>query len=59
MVREQTATLKAEMEKAGVTFNEVDPAPFIEATQPVYEKWRGQYPELVDEIVAAAQAAGR
>ncbi|MFC3570820.1 TRAP transporter substrate-binding protein [Paracoccus sp. TOH] len=59
MVREQTEALQAEMEAAGVTFNEVDPAPFVEATQPVYDKWRKDYPELVDEIVAAAKAAGQ
>lgn len=58
MVREQTDALKAQMETEGVTFNDVDPAPFVEATKSVYEKWRAQYPELVDEIVAAAQAAG-
>ena len=59
MVREQTVSLKTEMENAGVTFNEVDTALFIEATQPVYEKWRAQFPELMDEVVAAAQAASQ
>lgn len=59
MVREQTVSLRTEMENAGVTFNEVDTAPFVEATQPVYEKWRAQFPELVDEVVAAAKAASK
>ncbi|MEO9341225.1 TRAP transporter substrate-binding protein, partial [Mesorhizobium sp. SB112] len=58
MVREQTETLRGEMEAEGIKFNDVDPAPFVEATQPVYDKWRAQYPELVDELVAAAKEAG-
>ncbi|MCD1265836.1 C4-dicarboxylate ABC transporter [Shinella sumterensis] len=57
MVREQSEELYAKLKEAGVTFNDVDPAPFISATQPVYEKWRAQYPELVDELVAAARQA--
>lgn len=59
LVREQTDSLKGQMEAAGVAFNEVDPAPFVAATQPVYDKWRAQFPELVDELVAAAKAAGQ
>ena len=59
MVKDQTESLKGELEAFGIKFNEVDPAPFVEATQPVYEKWRGQFPDLVDEIVAAAKAAGQ
>jgi TRAP-type transport system periplasmic protein len=57
MVREQSEELYAKLQEAGVTFNDVDPAPFVAATQPVYEKWRAQYPELVDELVAAARQA--
>ncbi|MCL8000454.1 TRAP transporter substrate-binding protein [Brucella sp. 21LCYQ03] len=60
LVHEQTVSLRGELEAEGIKFNEVDPAPFVEATQPVYEKWRSQYPELVDEIVVAAkEAAGK
>jgi tripartite ATP-independent transporter DctP family solute receptor len=58
MVREQTETLRGELEAAGIKFNDVDPALFVEATQPVYDKWRAQYPELVDELIAAATEAG-
>src|SRR5690606_6222687 len=46
------------LEDAGIQFNEVDNSQdFIDATKPVYDKWRAQYPELVDEIVKAAAAA--
>lgn len=46
------------LEDAGIEFNEVDNSQdFIDATQPVYDKWRAQYPELVDQIVEAAAAA--
>lgn len=60
LVHEQTVSLRGELETAGIKFNEIDPAPFVEATQPVYDKWRKQYPELVDEIIVAAkEAAGQ
>ena len=53
------AELKVKMEEAGVQFNDVDPAPFIEATKPVYEKWHAQFPDLVDLVEQeAAKAAG-
>lgn len=51
------AKLRETLEAEGVTFNELDSAPFQEATKPVYDAWRAQFPELVDEIVAAAAAA--
>jgi tripartite ATP-independent transporter DctP family solute receptor len=57
MVREQTEKLRGEIEATGVKFNDVDPAPFVAATQAVYDTWRKKYPELVDELVAAAKAA--
>jgi tripartite ATP-independent transporter DctP family solute receptor len=57
MVRDQSTELRKTLEDAGIEFNDVDPAPFVAATQPVYEKWRAQYPELVDELVAAAKQA--
>lgn len=47
--------LRKEMEEAGVEFNEVDPEPFIEATESVYDQWREEYPELVEMVVNAAQ----
>ena len=59
MVRDQSNELRATLEAAGVKFNEVDPAPFVAATQAVYDKWRAQYPELVDELVAAARDAAK
>jgi TRAP-type transport system periplasmic protein len=60
MVRDQTEKLRGEIEATGVKFNDIDPAAFVAATQPVYDKWRKKYPELVDELVAAAkQAAGK
>lgn len=57
MVREQTESLHTDLEAYGIQFNTVDPAPFIEASKPVYDKWRAEYPELVDELLAAAEAA--
>ncbi len=49
--------LRATLEGEGVIFNEVDSAPFQEATQAVYDQWRQQFPDLVDAIVEAAAAA--
>lgn len=46
--------LRPKLEAAGVTFNEIDKAPFIEATAPIIEEWRGKYPELVEAITTAA-----
>lgn len=51
------AKLRATLEEAGVVFNEVESQAFVDATKPVYDKWRETYPELVDEMVAAAAAA--
>lgn len=51
--------LRAKMEQAGVAFNEVDQAPFIEATRGVYDAWRQKYPKMVDMVVEAAQAASQ
>ena len=49
--------LRAKLEEAGVTFNEVDKQPFVDATQPVYDQWREKYPEMVDQVVEATAAA--
>ena len=57
MVRDQSDELLGTLKDAGIKINEVDPAPFVAATQSVYDKWREQYPELVDELVAAAKDA--
>lgn len=53
---EADENLRSAMEEEGVEFNEVDKAPFIEATQSVYDDWRKQYPELVEMVVEAAQS---
>jgi tripartite ATP-independent transporter DctP family solute receptor len=59
MSQDANAKLRGEMEAAGVAFNEVDAAPFIEATKPVYEEWRAEFPDLVDLVQQeAAKAAG-
>lgn len=47
------AELRPKLEAAGVQFNEVDKAPFIEATAGVTETWRAKYPQLVDAILKA------
>lgn len=49
--------LRTAMEQEGVEFNEVDPAPFIAATESVYEKWQDQFPELTAMVQEAAVAA--
>lgn len=51
------AKLRETIEEAGVVFNEVDAAPFREATAGVYDDWRAKFPDLVDEIVSAAEAS--
>ena len=37
----------------GMEVNEVDKAPFIEAVQPVYEKYNSQFGSLIEKINAA------
>ncbi|WP_299361201.1 TRAP transporter substrate-binding protein [uncultured Paracoccus sp.] len=51
------AELRTTLEEAGIEFNEVEADAFVEATEAVYGKWREQFPDLVDEVVAAAAAA--
>lgn len=46
--------LKSKLEAAGVQINEVDKAAFAAKTRPVYDKWRQQYPALVDLVIAEA-----
>ncbi len=57
MVADQTADLRRELEEKGTKINDVDAAPFVKATQPVYDKWHKKYPRLVDGIVAASSKA--
>ena len=42
---------------AGMEINDVDPAPFKEATASVYDKWEGQIGDIVPRIRQAAQDA--
>jgi TRAP-type transport system periplasmic protein len=53
---ESDAKLRTWMEAAGVFFNEVDPAPFVEATQVVYDQVRARLGDLVDLVQAEAAA---
>lgn len=48
------ADLRKKFADAGVQINEIDPAPFVAKTKPVYEKWSAQYPDLVKLIVSEA-----
>jgi tripartite ATP-independent transporter DctP family solute receptor len=57
MSQEADTKLRGEMEAAGVQFNEIDPAAFIEKTRSVYEEWQGEFPELVDLIQQEAAKA--
>src|SRR3546814_8309798 len=41
---------------AGLEINEIDSAPFIEKTKSVYDKWRKDYPEMVDLVVSEARS---
>ncbi|MGE4371990.1 MAG: TRAP transporter substrate-binding protein [Xanthobacter sp.] len=55
--QEADAELRKKLEEAGVKINEVDTAPFIEMTAPVYAKWQKQYPDMSKAIIDAAKAA--
>lgn len=48
------ADLRSKLVAAGVQINEVDQAPFVAATKPVYDKWAKQYPELVEVVITEA-----
>jgi TRAP-type transport system periplasmic protein len=48
------AELRKKLTAAGVQFNEVDKAPFIAKTKPVYDKWSKQYPDLVKLVQTEA-----
>jgi tripartite ATP-independent transporter DctP family solute receptor len=49
--------LRQELEAAGVAFNAVDPAPFIAATESVYDKFRAELGDLAELVQAEAAAA--
>lgn len=51
---EQDETLPAKMKKEGVIFHEADREAYVEATQSVYDKYAGQFPELVAALQEAA-----
>jgi TRAP-type transport system periplasmic protein len=51
---EQNDSLRATMEEEGVTFAEADRDAYVEATVSVYDKYSGQFPELVDALKGAA-----
>ena len=44
------AALREQMESEGAKFADVDPAPFAEATKPVYDEYREKYGDLVDAL---------
>lgn len=46
--------LRPKLAEAGVTFNEVDQTPFIEATNGIIEKWQKKYPDLVGSLLEAS-----
>lgn len=48
------AELRVKLAAAGVQINEIDPAPFVARTKPVYDKWSKQFPDLVKLIVSEA-----
>ena len=50
----QIDTMKQELADNGMEINEVDKAPFIKATQVVYENYQDQYGELIARIQAEA-----
>lgn len=51
--------LRVAMEEAGIQFNTIDPAPFAARTQELYERWRQEFPMLVDLVIREAAAAAK
>jgi len=45
----------AQCEKLGVVFTRPDPAPFMKMVEPVYKKYRPQYGEMLDKILAVTR----
>ncbi|GHU05337.1 C4-dicarboxylate ABC transporter [Betaproteobacteria bacterium] len=58
MVRKMSMASDAEfsqkMKDLGIQFNDVDKAPFIAKTKPIYDKWTSQYPEFAKLVVDEA-----
>jgi TRAP-type C4-dicarboxylate transport system substrate-binding protein len=50
IARQMTLTAIGELEKKGVKVTVVDKRPFITATQPVRDKYREQYGEIINRI---------
>lgn len=48
------ADLRKKLADAGVQINEVDQAPFVAKTKPVYDKWQAEFPDMVKLIVSEA-----
>lgn len=46
--------LRGKLEAAGIQFNEVDHAPFVEQTLVVWEDWQARFPELVAQVRSKA-----
>jgi TRAP-type transport system periplasmic protein len=51
MVAASEADVRAELEGHGMQINEVDPAPFIEAVQPIWEEQRGAYGDELMTVI--------
>lgn len=52
--KQASEKLRPQLEDAGVTFNEVDKTPFIEATDGIIDEWKEKYPELVKSLLTAS-----
>lgn len=53
--READENLRATFLAAGVEINDINRDAFVEKMQPVYDKWSGQYPELVELVRSEAE----
>lgn len=48
------ADLRKKLAEAGVQINEVEQAPFVAMTKPVYDEWAAKFPDMVKLIVTEA-----
>ena len=53
--READENLRATFLTAGVEINDINRDAFVAKMQPVYDKWSGQYPELVELVRSEAE----
>ena len=53
--READENLRATFLAAGVEINDINRDAFVAKMQPVYDKWSGQYPELVELVRSEAE----